>query len=442
MRSLDHYPLLRVRLSLPCPLSSLAEAISLRLYGAFPARMTALVPQFMAELQTFGIGLALLHLTIAARFSKRLGGESVQRASRSTARNARRIAEAKWLSSERNFLPLLAAFSVVAAALLGGMVAPHALATASADKDASISSKTSLVVVETSGEEQDRAGALVADQGSVELAAGEPASRSVPPLLSSASLLAFEERPLSELSADAETFLASRGGKLGVAIVVPDQKTVYTYSGDELSPMASVAKVAIMLTTMNRALQQGRDLTDRELQLLRPMITQSDNEAATILWDDLGGGATVEGYLRSIAITDIIPDQSDAWGASKSSAKAMALLLADIAFGDILNQPMRELAIELLADVIPSQRWGVTAGTSENPPPGTVIGVKDGWYPARYAWWVNSAGVLEPGDGRPAYTIAVLTRGQPTLEYGIATIEGVAAPVHDALHHSAKGEGG
>ncbi|MBI4302416.1 MAG: serine hydrolase, partial [Chloroflexi bacterium] len=198
--------------------------------------------------------------------------------------------------------------------------------------------------------------------------------------------------------------------------------------------MASVIKVAVMLTTMDQAIREERDLTSWELQQLRPMITESDNDATTALWDELGGGAAIEAYLRSIGVTDIVPNSSDYWGASRASAKAVALLFAKIAFSDILDQPKRQLALELLSEVIPSQRWGVTAGVPDEQPPGTVIGLKDGWYPARYAWWVNSAGILVPGDARPAYAIAVLTRGQPSWEYGIETIEGVAERIYTALN--------
>jgi hypothetical protein len=245
---------------------------------------------------------------------------------------------------------------------------------------------------------------------------------------------AYLERPLSDLSPDAQAFLESRSGKPGVAVIVPDHRTIYTYNGDEPSPMASVAKVAIMLTTMNRAVQEGRDLTDWEIQLLGPMITESDNDSADILWDEIGGGPAVEAYMRAIGIIDIAPNQSYAWGTSRASAKAMALLLAQLAFGDILTRPLREMAISLLSDVTPSQRWGITAGTASEPPVGTIIGLKDGWYPARNAWWVNSVGILIPSDTKPAYTIAILTRGQPTMEYGVETIEVAAQAIHHALH--------
>jgi hypothetical protein len=177
-------------------------------------------------------------------------------------------------------------------------------------------------------------------------------------------------------------------------------------------------------------------LTDREVALMRPMITASDNYATTVLWDELGGGSAVETYLRSIGILDIVPNAADSWGASRASAKAVATLFAKLAFGEIPDQANRGLAVALLSEVIPSQQWGVTAGVPGETPSGTIIGLKDGWYPAGYGWWVNSAGMLIPGDDRPAYTIAVLTRGQPTWEYGIATIEGVAKRVHTALHEA------
>lgn len=266
------------------------------------------------------------------------------------------------------------------------------------------------------------------------VASSTPAPTSQPSLALTLSSLELVELPLAELSADAQDFVESREGGWGVAVIVPSQHAIYTANGDQLMSMASVVKVAIMVTVMDNAIREDRQLTDRELELLSPMITASDNDATHVLWYEIGGGAMVETYLRSIGITDVIPSSGDTWGDSLASAKAVAMLFAQLAFGEILDEPRRELALGLLADVIPSQRWGVTAGIPEQRPPKTVIGLKDGWYPDEYGWLVNSAGILIPGDDRPAYTIAVLTREQPSWEYGIATIEGVAERVHTALH--------
>jgi hypothetical protein len=211
---------------------------------------------------------------------------------------------------------------------------------------------------------------------------------------------------------------------------------LYAANGDQLMSMASVVKVAIMMTVLDRAVREGREVTRAELSLLEPMIQESDNDSTTLLWDQVGGAPAVESYLRSIGIEDIVPNEQEMWGASRASAKAVAQLFGMIAFGEVLDPQRRGLALELLSGVVPSQRWGVTAGVPDELPAGTIIGLKDGWYPAGFGWWVNSAGMIIPGDDRPAYAIAVLTRGQPSWEYGIATIEGVASRVHDALHGS------
>jgi len=242
------------------------------------------------------------------------------------------------------------------------------------------------------------------------------------------------ERPLAELSQDAANFLDSRLGPRGAAVVIPSRGVIYTYNGNELTPMASVAKLTIMIAVMDRAIQEGRSLTDWELSLLRPMITVSDNASADALWDYLGGGAAVEATLRSMGLTDTKPNPAEAWGASRSTPKELALLLARLVGGEILNPAMRDQALQLMSSVDPEQTWGVTAGIPTDRAIRTIVALKDGWNPTQGGWWVNSAGIILPGGDQPAYTIAVLTRQQPTWEYGIATIAGVADYVHAALH--------
>ena len=119
-------------------------------------------------------------------------------------------------------------------------------------------------------------------------------------------------------------------------------------------------------------------------------------------------------------------------------AREVAVLVGDLAWGDILDGPMRSTALDLLSRVEPAQRWGVTAGVPDEPPPGTLIGIKDGWVQTDYGWWwVNSAGVVVPSDAHPAYSIAVLSKHQPSMEYGVETIQTIASRVHAALHGEA-----
>ncbi|MGE0058481.1 MAG: serine hydrolase [Dehalococcoidia bacterium] len=239
---------------------------------------------------------------------------------------------------------------------------------------------------------------------------------------------------MEELSPEAAEYLASRPGPISAAVLVPERGAIYTWNGHEQLHMASVAKVAIMVTVLRQAAEQGRELTSEEIALLTPMIAVSDNPSATALWNQVGGGLVVEDVMRSAGLNEITPDRTSCWGASYASAHDVAMLFGLLAWGDILPPKEREFALNLLQQIDPSQTWGVVAASPAELPNGTVIGVKDGWYPADCGWWVNSAGMILPGNEKPAYTIAVLTGEQPTLEAGIETLETFGELIHEALH--------
>lgn len=235
------------------------------------------------------------------------------------------------------------------------------------------------------------------------------------------------ERPLAQLSADATAFAASRPPVWGVAVVVPSSGVVYAQNADEQVPTASVVKVLVMLAVLERARAERRPVTEGELALLWPMITASDNDSTSELWEDLGRGQAVASYLRAVGVTGFTPDPGRSWGVSFASARAMATILGKLLGGEILDPPSRALALRLLDGVVPQQRWGVPAGTD----PADAVGVKNGWYPGEEGWRVTSVGVVRPAD-RPPYAVAVMTGSRPTWREGIGTIEGIAERINAA----------
>ena len=92
----------------------------------------------------------------------------------------------------------------------------------------------------------------------------------------------------------------------------------------------------------------------------------------------------------------------------------------------MLTSAERAYALSLMEDVTPSQRWGVCAGV----PADATVALKNGWLPLRGTnsdWQINSVGWVS-GAGRN-YLMAVLTAGNPTEQYGIDTINRLAAMV-------------
>lgn len=243
-------------------------------------------------------------------------------------------------------------------------------------------------------------------------------------------------RPLSQLSPDAARFVAERGGAVTAGVYVAQDQTLYVSSPETALPMASVAKVVIMLAALDRAEVEGRGLEEWELAQLEPMVVWSDNDAATLLWDDLGGAAGVDAYLAKQGVTGIVIHPY-AWGDSRASGPALAWLLGRMAFGDLLTAEHRDLALALLERAALDQSWGVATAALGDEPEGAIVASKDGWYPADAGWRAGSVGLVLRGLGETVgnlpYSIAVLTAQNALLDDGIATVDGLASRVYSAL---------
>jgi len=164
------------------------------------------------------------------------------------------------------------------------------------------------------------------------------------------------------------------------------------------------------------------------------MITWSDNDAADVLWQEAGGAIGMDQYLDEIGIAGFQLDREGFWGDSLASPASLAQFLAKISWDDSsVDHYTREVALELMGRVSPEQSWGITAGIQPELFSSVKVVIKNGWYPYEDGWVVNSAGVVLPSNGGQGYTIAIMTDSQPTLEYGIETIEAVASMVHQRL---------
>lgn len=171
----------------------------------------------------------------------------------------------------------------------------------------------------------------------------------------------------------------------------------------------------LLVATLRRYASAGRPLDSRIRALLEPMITVSDNNAA-----DAVDSALDDGELESLA--------EDAGMTSFSPAywPDIALTAADEArfflrLERLIPDEHRAYALDLLSSVAPDQTWGIPDAAG----PHLRSFFKGGWRPEGGGWRVNQAARLEEPGARPI-AIAVLTRGNPSYEYGQKTIEEVA----------------
>jgi beta-lactamase class A len=221
--------------------------------------------------------------------------------------------------------------------------------------------------------------------------------------------------PLSTVS------LAVSDGALGLSCWF--RSDIRTYS-------ASAIKATVLAALLLQAQDEHRGLDPWEKNEAWLMITQSDNSAASALWDHVGLPG-LQNFLDRAQMHQTELNTWGAWGLTEITAHDETLLLRTLMSPGILTDRSREYALYLMNHVTSSQAWGVRAGSSAQ------WHIKNGWAqlpdPSSSPWVVNSIGCF--GRQGSGYTIVVLTDDNPPpgLSYGIATIEQIARVVHRAL---------
>lgn len=229
-------------------------------------------------------------------------------------------------------------------------------------------------------------------------------------------------------------YLATRTGTVLAAVY--DVKTGQTWRLGQGGPQAeaSVVKLDVLETLLaQRTRSTGLSASDRSLA--QQMIEDSDNAAATSLWNEVGDGTGIRSFNIRAGLTQTSPSACvvcagfswPGWGLSTTTAgDQLALLKQLIRPGSLLSDADRDYALSLMENVTADQRWGVSGGV----PAGVTVALKNGWLPLKGTdsdWQINSVGWIS-GSGRD-YLMAVLTTGNPTEQYGIDTIDQLAAMV-------------
>jgi hypothetical protein len=199
---------------------------------------------------------------------------------------------------------------------------------------------------------------------------------------------------------------------------------------------ASVIKVTI-LSALLLKVGGPSHLTATQRSLATAMITQSDDNAATSLWNEVGISG-MQTFLNRAGMVHTVLNA--AWGLTDLTADDEITQLHVLTNPNkVLGKNSRNYVLGLMADVVSSQFWGVSAGVPSN----VTVHIKNGWLPypntnlSATDWHINSIGAFT-GKGI-GYQIVVLTAPssasdpQQSEAYGIDTIEDVAGVINREL---------
>ncbi|MFI6808457.1 serine hydrolase [Streptomyces luteogriseus] len=232
----------------------------------------------------------------------------------------------------------------------------------------------------------------------------------------------------TKLKKDITAALATRKGTVAVGLYDRSTNTTCTLRASSAYDSASVVKVTVLATLLWDAKKANRYLTDRENTLAKAMITKSDNAATSTLWKQLGM-TKIKNFLKAAGMTQTKPGANGYWGLTQITVtdeqKLLKLLTAKNA---VLSDNSRAYIVKLMGQVVSSQRWGTPYGV----PSGVSVAVKNGWLQrSSNGWRVHSIGAFK-GGGHD-YVMTVLSHGNSTMNYGIATIQAVAKVIHKDL---------
>jgi Beta-lactamase enzyme family len=237
----------------------------------------------------------------------------------------------------------------------------------------------------------------------------------------------------AQVSADIWKGLRGRNGEHAVSVYDRVTGVYCVYNGSKDFDSASIVKAIIMAALLRWHQETKTPLSAWEKSEATLMITQSDNDAATALWDELGM-SNLQHFLNLADMGETKLGQDGEWGLTQVTAHDEMLLLKLLtAPNSVLDAYSRSYQLGLMADVTSWEAWGVTAGT----PSGVSWHVKNGWLPDATGWHINSIGTFS-GHGKD-YMIAVLsdnTDMNDDEQYGINTIEDIARLVQHDLNNA------
>jgi hypothetical protein len=210
-------------------------------------------------------------------------------------------------------------------------------------------------------------------------------------------------------------YLGGRAGRTAFAVVDSEGRMSGVHEHWTFVS-ASVVKAMLLVAYLRRLDARGQHNIDSfSNSFLYPMIHVSDNSAATQTWSIVGDGG-LYGVAHAAGMTDF--SIVGIWARAQISAADQAKFFFEM--DSLIPREFVGYARFLLSTIAGYESWGIPAVAH---PRGYNVFFKGGWRGTGLGQLVHQVGRLE--RHRLRFSIAVMTDGDPSMGYGIGTIEGV-----------------
>ena len=237
----------------------------------------------------------------------------------------------------------------------------------------------------------------------------------------------------AQLDGALATLSHQRSGSVEIAVDNLAANRSWSYGPTKPQDEARIVKVNILAALLANGGGSANALTTGQRQLATEMIEESDNDAATDLWNAAGAGVGIGKFDSKLGLAATTPSPCvvckgfpwPGWGLTTTTPLDQLKLLRALFVSKVYLNPVdRAYELQLMQSVVPDERWGVSGGVPSN----ASVALKNGWLPLNSAdtdWQINSIGWVR-GDGRD-YLVALMSTGNPSEQYGIETLDSVSS---------------
>lgn len=231
-----------------------------------------------------------------------------------------------------------------------------------------------------------------------------------PPLPNYPDPRLWAERPLCDLSNEAQALVNRTGARIGVAVADLAAGELWTGGDRGTFALHSVAKAPIAWMTLAAAEARGEPLTARLADQMRQMISWSSNTAVPLLLEYAGGLEALREFYDSLHLESLVANFNDySWGRGRGTPSDVAAAYGQLAASGRFSTAVRERGLALLEGVAAEQRWGATTA----PLRGWRALVKTGQFAIENEGLrLNSAAIWLDEWGRPRYVVVIMAANQ------------------------------
>jgi beta-lactamase class A len=235
-------------------------------------------------------------------------------------------------------------------------------------------------------------------------ASGSARERSVAPAFPSAAQVAAAKR-----------YASLRAGIVSFTVVDSLGKR-YALDGERQFVSASVIKAMLLASFLDMKAVAHEALTATDRFDLRAMITESDNDAADEIYQQVGD-AHLCNLARRLGMRRF--SVHGYWANAQLTTNDQALLMEHLS--KAIYRPGYAYARSLLSSVVSWESWGIPEAARSR---GWKVFFKGGWRPTDRGQLIHQVARLERRG--QVIVICVLTDGDPSSRYGQETVYGIA----------------